>query len=106
MVDTQYICAGTDLCPCTGEQTSCDCVVDAVGNVCITCESEMTLIDVDNSDLIPPHRFEEAHDEPAPAPSCWECGQPRNHAIHRASAPSFVVACAQSAEQGTEESDG
>jgi hypothetical protein len=30
-----------------------------------------------------PHRFEEARDDPAPAPNCWECRKPRDHKIHR-----------------------
>lgn len=29
-----------------------------------------------------PHRFEEAHDDPAPAPKCWDCLKPRDHRIH------------------------
>lgn len=29
-----------------------------------------------------PHRFEEAHDDPAPAPNCWDCGKPRDHRVH------------------------
>jgi hypothetical protein len=30
-----------------------------------------------------PHRFEEAHDSPAPAPSCWACLKPRDAKVHQ-----------------------
>jgi hypothetical protein len=29
-----------------------------------------------------PHRFEEAHDDPAPAPICWSCLKPRDARVH------------------------
>lgn len=34
-----------------------------------------------------PHRFEEAHDDPAPASVCWHCLKPRNAKVHQARAP-------------------
>lgn len=30
-----------------------------------------------------PHKFEEAHDDPAPATHCWECRLPRGAKIHK-----------------------
>lgn len=34
-----------------------------------------------------PHRFEEAHDDPAPASVCWYCYKPRDAKVHQGRAP-------------------
>jgi len=38
---------------------------------------------LDRRGRIKPHPFEEAHDDPAPAPICWYCLKGRTAKVHR-----------------------
>lgn len=38
---------------------------------------------LDSRGRIKPHRFEEAHDDPAGSDTCWDCLEPRTSKVHR-----------------------
>lgn len=53
--------------------------------VCRLLATMEKLIRTGSAPAVGPHRFEEAHDDPAPAPNCWTCGKGRADAIHTSS---------------------